>query len=142
MVAVTARMAAGLQVEAQASLDSRKHDNERQTDRKPGQGRTPIAREVRAACVVALQEDDAALSKAGIHTALGSVYPALPVQTRRQCALRRGLREPAAAPVVCAQVPPGMMAACASAYVRCARSKAAIQVASTAAATMSANARV
>ena len=28
MVAVTARMAAGLQVEAQASLDSRKHDNE------------------------------------------------------------------------------------------------------------------
>ena len=134
MVAVTARIAAGLQVEAQASLDSRKHDNERQTDRKPGQGRTPIAREVRAACVVALQEDDAALSKAGIHTA--------PVQTRRQCALRRGLREPAAAPVVCAQVPPGMMAACASAYVRCARSKAAIQVASTAAATMSANARV
>ena len=128
MVAVMARMAAGLQVEAQASLDSRKHDNERQTDRKPGQGRTPIAREVRAACVVALQEDDAALSKAGIHTA----------QTRRQCALRRGLREPAAAPVVCAQVPPGMMAACASAYVRCARSKAAIQVASTA--TMSANA--
>ena len=75
MVAVTARMAAGRQVEAQASLDSRKHDNERQTDRKPGQGRTPIAREVRAACVVALQEDDAALSKAGIHTALGSVYP-------------------------------------------------------------------
>ena len=75
MVAVTARMAAGLQVQAQASLDSRKHDNERQTDRKPGQGRTPIAREVRAACVVALQEDDAALSKAGIRTALGSVYP-------------------------------------------------------------------
>ena len=37
---------------------------------------------------------------------------------------------------------PGMMAACASAYVRCARSKAATQVASTAAATMSANARV
>ena len=71
MVAVTARMAAGLQVEAQASLDSRKHDNERQTNRKFGQGRTPIAREVRAACVVALQEDDAALSKAGIHTALG-----------------------------------------------------------------------
>ena len=89
MVVVTARMAAGLQVEAQASLDSRKHDNERQTDRKPGQGRTPIAREVRAACVVALQEDDAALSKAGIHTALGSVYPG----------------EPGAAPVVCAQVP-------------------------------------
>ena len=53
----------------------------------------------------------------------------------RQCALRRGLREPAAAPVVCAQVPPNMMAACASAYVRSARSKAAIQVASTVAAT-------
>ena len=71
MVAVTA----GLEVEAQASLDSRKHDNEKQTDRKPGQGSTPIAREVRAACVVALQEGDAALSKAGIRTALGSVYP-------------------------------------------------------------------
>ena len=39
MVAVTARTAAGLQVEAQASLDSRKH--ERRTDGKPGQGRTP-----------------------------------------------------------------------------------------------------
>ena len=86
MVAVTARMAAGLQVEAQASLDSRKHDNERQTDRKPGQGRTPIAREVRAACVVALQEDDAALSKAGIHTALGSVYPLCQCRPPAVCA--------------------------------------------------------
>ena len=51
----------------------------------------------------------------------------------RQCALRRGLREPAAAPVVCGQVPP--------AYVRCARSKAAMKVASTVAATMSTNAQ-
>ena len=49
MVAVTARTAAGLQVEAQASLDTRKH--ERRTDGKPKVGR--LAREGRAACVVA-----------------------------------------------------------------------------------------
>ena len=30
----------------------------------------------------------------------------------RQCALRRGLREPAAAPVVCGQVPPGICQVC------------------------------
>ena len=52
MVAVTARM----QVEAQASLDARKH--ERRTDGKPGQGR--------AACVVALQEDDAVLEQSSV----------------------------------------------------------------------------
>ena len=47
MVAVTARTAAGLQVEAQASLDSRKH--ERWTDGKPGQARTPAAIQVASA---------------------------------------------------------------------------------------------
>ena len=67
MVAVTARMAAG--------PAGRGPSQPGQSQTKPGQGRTPIARQVRAACVVALQEDDAALSKAGIQTALGSVYP-------------------------------------------------------------------
>ena len=54
MVAVTARTAAGLQVEAQASLDTRKH--ERRTD--GSQGRTPS--------VVALQEDDAVLEQSSV----------------------------------------------------------------------------
>ena len=58
MVAVTARTAAGLQVEAQASLDSRKH--ERRTDGKPAK----VGR--RAACVVALQEDDAVLEQGSV----------------------------------------------------------------------------
>ena len=63
MVAVTARTAAGLQVEAQASLDTREH--ERRTDgARPKVGR--LAREGRAACVVALQEDDAVLEQSSV----------------------------------------------------------------------------
>ena len=78
MVAVTARTAAGLQVEAQASLDSRKH--ERRTDGKPGQGRTI------AAYLVARKYPGSASADA----------PAV-------CA--EAWTQPATVPVVCAQVP-------------------------------------
>ena len=58
MVAVTARTAAGLQVEAQASLDIANMRSPAKVGR--------LAREGRAACVVALQEDDAVLEQGSV----------------------------------------------------------------------------